>query len=138
MPPAPQQPAADLLQRIPLSALTVLDVGCGQGELGIAFKRSSPAARVMGIERNAELAAIAATHLDEVAVMDPEAGDPPFSVPEGYDCIIYSFALAHMRDPFAVIRRHAELLHPDGTMLMCVPNVEHWSFVERLLRGTFD
>jgi len=138
MPPAPQQPAADLLQRIPLSALTVLDVGCGQGELGVAFKRFSPASRVMGIERNAELAAIAATYLDDVAVMDPEAGDPPFSVPEGYDCIIYSSALAHMREPFQAIRRHAELLHPDGTMLICVPNVEHWSFVERLLRGSFD
>lgn len=138
MPPAPQPPAADLLQRIPLSAMTVLDVGCGQGELGAAFKRYSPAARVMGIERDPELAVIAAIHLDDVAVMDPEAGDPPFGVPEGYDCIIYSSSLAHMRDPFATIRRHAELLHPDGVMLMCVPNVEHWSFAERLLRGTFD
>jgi SAM-dependent methyltransferase len=138
MPPAPQPPAADLLQRIPLSAMTVLDVGCGQGELGAAFKRYSPAARVMGIEQDPELAAIAAIHLDDVAVMDPDASDPPFEAPEGYDCIIYSSSLAHMRDPFATIRRHAELLHPDGVMLMCVPNVEHWSFVERLLRGTFD
>ena len=138
MPPAPQPPAADLLQRIPLSALTILDVGCGQGELGAAFKRFSPAARVMGIERDPELAAVAAMHLDQVAVMDPEAGDPPFDVPEGYDCIVYGSSLAHMRDPFGVIRRHAELLHPDGAMLMCVPNVEHWSFVDRLLRGTFD
>lgn len=118
--------------------MTVLDVGCGQGELGAAFKRFSPGARVMGIEQDPELAAIAATQLDDVAVADPEAGDPPFDVPEGYDCIVYSAALAHMRDPFAVLRRHADLLHPDGVMLMCVPNVEHWSFVDRLLRGTFD
>ena len=137
-PPAPNPPAGDLLQRIPLSALTVLDVGCGQGELGVAFKRFSPAARVMGIEQNSELAAIAATQLDEVAVMDPEADDLPFDVPGGYDCIVYSAALAHMRDPFATLRRHAEQLHPDGIMLICVPNVEHWSFVERLLRGTWD
>ena len=136
--PGPNQPAADLLQRIPLSALRVLDVGCGQGELGVAFKRLSPATRVMGIEQNSERAAIAATLLDEVAVMDAEAADPPFDVPEGYDCIVYSSALAHMRDPFATLRRHADLLHPDGVMLICVPNVEHWSFVDRLLRGTWD
>lgn len=138
MPPAPQQPAQDLLQRIPLSSRSVLDVGCGQGELGAAFKRFSPAARVYGIETNPELADLARAHLDEVATIDPETDDPPFAVPEGYDCIIYSAALAHMRDPFGVVGRHAELLHPDGVMLICVPNVEHWSFVERLLRGTFD
>ncbi len=136
--PAPQPPAADLLQRIPLSARTILDVGCGQGELGTAFKQYSPATRIFGIEQDKERAAIAAIHLDEVAVMDPEAADPPFAVPGGYDCIVYSTSLAHMREPFAVLRRHAELLHPDGVMLICVPNIEHWSFAERLLRGTWD
>ena len=25
-----------------------------------------------------------------------------------------------------------------GTVLICIPNVDHWSFAERLLRGTFD
>jgi SAM-dependent methyltransferase len=138
MPPAPRPPAADLLQRIPLWARTILDVGCGQGELGAAFKRYSPAARVLGIEEDPEHAAIAKTYLDEVEVMDPEAGDPPFDVPGGYDCIVYAASLAHMRDPFATIRRHAELLHADGVMLLCVPNVEHWSFLDQLLRGTWD
>ena len=138
MPPPPHPPAADLLQRIPLSARTILEVGCGQGELGAAFKRFSPTARILGMESNPERAAVAAAYLDEVAVMDPESGDPPFDVPGGYDCIVYASSLAHMRDPFATLRRHAELLHADGIMLICVPNIEHWTFAERLLRGTWD
>ena len=31
-----------------------------------------------------------------------------------------------------------DALAPDGTMLICVPNVEHWSFLARLLRGDWD
>ena len=138
MPPAANPPAADLLARIPLSSRTILDVGCGQGGLAEAFRRRSPNARIYGIESDPEAAAIAATHMDEVAVLPVDAEDLPFDVPGGYDCIVYSFSLPHMADPFAVIRRHADLLQPDGVMLMCVPNIEHWSFVERVLRGTWD
>lgn len=138
MQPTPHLPAADLLQRIPLSSRSILEVGCGEGELGAAFKHYSPSCRVVGIERDPELAAIAKTHLDEVVVMDPDSDTLPPSIPGGYDCIVYAASLAHMRDPFAVIRRHKDLLHIDGIMLICVPNVEHWSFTERLLRGTWD
>lgn len=137
MPPA-NPPASDLLQRIPLSARTILDVGCGQGELSAAFKRLSPTTRILGIERDPHAAVIAAQHLDEVAVMDEETPDIPFEVPGGFDCIVISAALPHMQDPFATIRRYAERLGPDGVMVLCVPNIEHWSFIERVLRGTWD
>ena len=138
MPHAVPLPSVDLLQRIPLSARTILDVGCGQGEFGAAFKRLSPRTRVFGLTDDPIAATLAAEHLHAVAVLDPETAAVPFDVPGGYDCILYSAVLPHWRDPFAVIRRHAELLAPDGMMLLCVPNIEHWSFTERLLRGTWD
>ena len=138
MPQASHPPAADLLARIPLSARTILDVGCGQGELAAAFKQRSPNTRIYGIESNAEAAAIAAAHVDEVAVLPVDAPDLPFDVPGGFDCIVYASSLPHIDDPFGTIHRHAQLLNPDGVMLMCVPNIEHWSFAERLLRGTWD
>jgi len=139
MPPASNPPAADLLARIPLSARTILDIGCGQGELAAAFKRRSPNTRIYGLESSPDAAAIAATHLDAVAVLPVDTSDLPFDVPNGgYDCIVYASSLPHMADPFGTIRRHAALLHPDGIMLICVPNIEHWSFAERLLRGTWD
>src|ERR1019366_2615137 len=61
-----------------------------------------------------------------------------FDVPEGIDCIVYGDILEHMRDPWAVLRAHAEVLAPGGVILICMPNVEHWSFAERLLRGTWN
>lgn len=138
MPPAANLPASDLLQRIPLSAQVILDVGCGTGDLGAAFKRLGPKARVIGIEQDPEAAAVASGRLDEVAILDVDSTELPFDLPNGLDCIIYSAALAHMRDPWHIIREHAKSLNANGVMLICVPNIEHWSFAEQLLRGGWD
>jgi SAM-dependent methyltransferase len=138
MPSEPLAPVTDFLQRIPLSARSILDVACGRGDLLAAYRLMNPTARLMGIETDPTLANLAKQHLTDVAVVDVEADPMPFDVPGGLDCIIYSTSLEHMRDPWALLRRHAELLTPDGMMLICLPNMEHWSFAERLLRGNWD
>jgi SAM-dependent methyltransferase len=128
----------DLLDRIPLDASVVLDVGCGTGALGAAYRRLNPRARILGLEADPAVAAIAAQRLDEVAVGDVDAGTLPFAPKDGIDCIIYGDVLQHMKDPWTVLARHARALNDEGTILICVPNVEHWLFVERLLRGTWE
>jgi len=137
MPPVPEQPDSDILERIPLGARVVLEIGCGTGALAAAYRRFNPGARLLGIDKDAEAAAIAARRLDQVAVVDVEQHPLPFP-DRPIDCIIYSDVLEHLRDPWAVIRHHVEALSPDGVLLICVPNVEHWSFAERLLRGNWD
>ena len=127
----------DLLDRIPLDAVNVLDVGCGAGALGLEFKRRNPRTRYFGIETDLDAAAIARGRLDAVATGSVEDEPYPFGDTR-FDCIIYGDVLEHLVDPWMVIRRHAERLSDDGVMLICMPNAEHWSFVERLLRGTFD
>jgi SAM-dependent methyltransferase len=129
---------ADVLPRIPMSAHTILDVGCGTGELAAAFRRINPKARLLGIEIDPLAAALAAPHLDQVSISDVEAGPLPFDIPNGIDCIIYNDVLQHLHDPWAVIRRHAEALSPDGVMLICVPNTEYWRLTEARLRGIRD
>lgn len=131
----------DLLDRIPLDARVVLDVGCRMGALGAEYKRRNPAARYLGIELDPEAAHIAAGRIDQVAVCDVEADPLPFAeLADGQpvDCVIYGDVLEHLRDPWSVLERHAQALSDTGTVLICMPNVEHWSFVERLLRGTWD
>jgi SAM-dependent methyltransferase len=128
----------DLLERIPVHARTVLHVGCGTGALGAAFKRYNPKARLLGIEPDPSNARIAAGRLDEVVVADVESEIFPFDVPDGIDCLIYDDSLAHVRDPWAMLRRHVQELAPDGAVLASMPNVEHWSLVARLLQGRWD
>ncbi len=128
----------DLLDRIPLDARVVLDVGCGTGALGAAYRRLNPRARVLGLERDADAAAIAAQRLDDVAVGDIETGPLPFAPEGGIDCIIYGDVLEHLKTPWEVLARHARSLNDAGTILICVPNVEHWLFAARLLLGDWD
>ncbi len=134
----PDVPNPDLLDRIPLDADIVLDVGCHKGVLGAAYRLRNPRARVLGVEVAPSAARVAATRLHEVACIDVETDPLPFEVPGGYDCIIYGDVLEHLRDPWRVMREHAALLSPRGVMLICVPNAAHWSVPLRLLNGSFD
>jgi SAM-dependent methyltransferase len=127
--------ASDLVPRIPLSARTILDVGCGEGALMAAYRPLNPRARLLGIEPDAAMATTAARHLDQVASADAETGPLPFALPDGIDCIIYNGVLEHLRHPWTLIRRHAEALNPDGVILICVPNIDYWRMTERQLRG---
>jgi 2-polyprenyl-3-methyl-5-hydroxy-6-metoxy-1,4-benzoquinol methylase len=128
----------DLLNKIPLSCRTVLDVGCAQGALAAAYLRRNPNARVLGIDSDPQSAAEAARRMSEVACVDVEANPMPFAVPDGIDCIIYGDILEHLRDPWTLLKTHAALLTPGGTVLVCMPNIEHWAFAYKLLNGTFD
>jgi SAM-dependent methyltransferase len=130
-------PISDLSRLIPLSARVVLDIGCGDGVLGQTYRRLNPNARLLGIDIDPAMVAAAHQHYDECVVADAQAEALPFATPDGIDCIIYSAVLEHLADPFAMLTRHAASLSPDGMMLICVSNVEHWSLTERLLRGAF-
>jgi SAM-dependent methyltransferase len=137
MPDYPDAANQDLLDRIPLTARVVLDVGCAAGALGAEYLRRNPRATVLGIDSDPDAAARAAERLDAVATVDVERDPLPFDDITSLDCVVYGDVLEHLRDPWAVVRRHAEVLSEDGTMVFCIPNVEHWVFVERLLRGTW-
>ena len=128
----------DLLERIPLDTSIVLDVGCGTGSLVSAYRRLNPRARLLGVDKDPAAAAIAAQRFDEVAVVDVERNPLPFVLDRPIDCLIYADVLEYLDDPWRVLRRHQEALSDEGSMLIRVPNVEHWSIAERLLRGTWQ
>jgi SAM-dependent methyltransferase len=138
MTPYRDLPNPDLLERLPLTARTVLDVGCGTGSLGALYRRLNPRARLLGIDKELTVAEIAAERLDEVVVGDVEIDPLPFKLDAPLDCIVYGDVLEHLREPWTLLREHGDALSREGTMLICVPNIEHWSFAARLLRGNWD
>lgn len=126
-----------LLRAVPAEAVSILEVGCAEGRLGGALKRQRPDRRVYGIEREQVPAREAATNLDRVFELDVEREAP--DLPAGtFDCILFGDVLEHLRDPLGAIRRLLPLLRADGTVLCCVPNVQHVSVVSALLRGDFQ
>ena len=125
---------ADLLRHIPLTARVILDVGCGAATLAAAYRRLNPRARIFGIESDPVAAAIAAPHLDGIARPDV-MGKLPFDIQEGVDCILYRDVLEQAADPWSLLATQAGLLNEDGTILICLPNLDHWRHAERALRG---
>jgi SAM-dependent methyltransferase len=127
----------DLLRLLPPDARVVVEVGCGAGALAARYRTVNPHGRYLGVEMNPGAAARAAGRLDRVAVGDAEALDlAELGVAPGeVDCLVYGDVLEHLRDPWALLRRHAAALRPGGEVLACIPNVQHWTLLVRLLRG---
>jgi SAM-dependent methyltransferase len=128
----------DLLEKIPLAAKIIVDTGCAAGAVGAAYLRRNPAAQYFGIDLDPAAAKLAAARLSRVFVGDVEALPMPFNAPDGVDCLVYGDVLEHLVDPWALLKAQVEHLRPAGTVVVCMPNVEHWSVALRLLNGKFD
>jgi methionine biosynthesis protein MetW len=126
----------DLVDLVPLSASSVLDVGCGPGQLGAELKARG-IGRVVGIELNPEVSRLAVERLDEVLTVDVEANELPFADGE-FDCIIYGDVLEHLVDPWAVLRAHRRLAAAGATVLVSTPNIGYWRVIVDLLRGRWE
>src|SRR3954451_19616620 len=122
----------EILAHVAAGARRVLDLGCATGATGAALKQRQTA-HVTGIELQPAYAEEARTRLDEVITGDVEHAQPPGT----YDTLIAADILEHLRDPWTTLRRYAQLLEPDGTAVISLPNVGHWSTYANLARGTW-
>ena len=125
----------------------VIDIGCGpRGVLELMAARVGPSGRVVGLEQNAEHAALAeafarAKGLETVTIMQGDV--------LGNDLPKSSFALAHERtvlvnvpDPEAALRAMVELVRPGGVVVcqdpdqsarVCDPPHPAWDRLTELL-----
>ena len=124
----------ELLERIPLTARRVLDIGCGGGRLGESLKARQPV-HVTGVDMVETAANAARTRLDEVFVGDIERIDFPSG---SFDAVICGDVLEHLRDPSAfLLHRLRGWLKPDGVLITSIPNVRHLSVIQALLAGNW-
>ena len=127
----------ELLASIPLTAKSVLEIGCGAGALGHVYKKSNPLATYVGVEYVKQAADSASQVLNHVLCGDVE--DIDLNIPKvnnkPYDCIVYGDVLEHLKNPWDCLSRHLHLLSDNGVVVACIPNVQHWSVLANLLNG---
>lgn len=122
----------DIRAFVPADARRVLDVGCGAGTMGARLKELT-GAEVAGIEVFEEAARVAEERLDAVHRINLQATiELPY--PDGYfDAMTFGDVLEHMQDPHGVLRQLRRWLADDGTIVISVPNLKHWSVIGELL-----
>ncbi len=125
----------DLVRELPRPLGRVLDVGCGEGEVG-RLLRAEGALSVTGVELNERAAGRAQLVLDEVHVGAVEDVLPALS--GSWDTICCYDVLEHLVDPAGVLEALRRLAAPEGRLHVSVPNARHISLLADLvLRGTF-
>jgi trans-aconitate methyltransferase len=87
---------------------TILDLGCGDGEL--TEKIAAAGARVVGIDGSAALLGVARRRGLDVARMDGQR----LSLKPGFDAVFSNAALHWMKQPIAVVEGVANCLKPRG------------------------
>lgn len=108
----------------------VLDIGPGSGIMGTLLSERGVSYRC-AVEVDADARAHVAPIYSQV-----EEDLTPFLQQE-FDLILLMDVLEHMADPFGFFAQVSSLLSDNGSMLISVPNVAHWSVRFPLLFGYF-
>lgn len=138
-----QTPAYDivneeLLSLIPAKSRRVVDVGCMVGSLARATRQRFPHVHYTGLDINADYALQAAKHCNEAFQCDIESiGDGLWDKLFPSDCWIFGDCLEHLVDPWRVLTRLSQAIDKDGSLLICIPNAQHWSVQRCLTAGQF-
>ena len=108
----------------------VLDVGCGGGHMLHELLRQFPNATASGIDRSAEMVALAKKRNKR----DVVTGRATFTVADAIKAmpfgsntfdIVYSYALAEfLEDPEPLVRNMHRVLKPGGLLAVCIRNQE--------------
>lgn len=124
---------SEMLRLIPDDVRTLLDIGGGTGNFGLAFMRERGGQATL-LEQSPQIAAVAR----QKGLTVLEGNFHNITVPDQYDCVSFLDVLEHIPDPLAALIKARQALKPGGRVLLSVPNIGHWSVVWDLLEGRFD
>lgn len=110
---------------------SILECGCGFGELGKQIKNSWDC-KITGLELNPKADKFLQPVYDRFFITDIEAFDITALNAE-YDCIIYADILEHLRDTKAILKKHLQCLKPGGQVIISIPNIRNLKIIADLL-----
>ncbi|MDQ1737202.1 MAG: hypothetical protein QOH56_3453 [Pseudonocardiales bacterium] len=121
----------DLLRGVPKGR--VLDLGCSGGRLSEKIRAAGH--HVTGLD-GMDIPGVR-DRVDQFFLGDLEAGIPA-EVGSGFDVVIAADVIEHVRNPTRLLRQMADVLGPDGQLIISTPNFGHWYSRGRVALGAFD
>lgn len=123
-----------LLDMLGTDAGRVLDCGCGPGDNAAILSRAGW--QVTGITIDPTERDAASPFCAAIVVADLDDGLPE-GVGSGFDAILFSHVLEHLKRPAALLREARDRLGPDGVIAVALPNVLHYRQRASFLKGNF-
>ncbi len=111
----------------------ILDLGCSSGQL--AERLQEMGHHVVGVDRHDFPAAT--ERMSAFYKADLTEGIPP-EVGTGFDLVLMADVLEHLGKPEALLEECKDVLNPEGSVMLCVPNIGHWYPRSRATLGMFD
>ena len=126
-------PRDEMIDFLPPTARSALDVGCSSGAFGHELRKRSGINRLIGVEPNKEAAEVARRVYDEVIVGPFPDEQRQLPTGERYDAIFFNDVLEHMQQPEVALAAAAGLLSPNGVVIASIPNIRHVSVLGQLI-----
>lgn len=114
---------------------TILETGCSTGFLSKLIAANG--ARVVGVEIDKEAAEMAKQNCQRVLSCNLNSPEWVREIDERFDLVTYGDVLEHLTNPLEVLCQTRQLLKPGGRVLICLPNIAHWTIRAKLLGGNF-
>ena len=128
---------AEVIKEISWKGKTVLDAGCGTGELSYLIAKKG-AKHVLGIDYSNEAIGVAQSSYHEKN-LSFECTDITRLKGKKFDVITTLGTLEHVDDPLAVLKKLKSMLNPGGSLIVTCPNwVNPRGYMLQMLAQLFD
>lgn len=129
---------ADLMSLIPEGTRHIVDIGGAHADLARAYCEMSPDTVVSGLDAESKGDAEALNSAGAVANGGIETmSEEQLAALASGDCWVLGNNIEKMRDPWATMKRLRAVVEPGASVLVCVPNAQHWSVQWQLISGNF-
>jgi SAM-dependent methyltransferase len=124
-----------VFNKVPASAVKILDVGCGTGIMGKVLKEQKKDRFVHGVTYSDKEYHTAIKFLDKISVLDINNETPDLNMK--FNCIIFSHILEHTYEPEKILKGYSEFLDDDGLVIVALPNVLQYKQRSEFIKGNF-
>lgn len=121
----------EMLKYLPMSATTMLDIGCGEGSFGKSVAQAR-AVEVWGIDFDQQSIDIAKDVLHKTYCGDVQQLIQ--ELPDGYfDGIYFNDLLEHLIDPYTLLEQIKPKLSSSGMVIASIPNLRYFRVLAQII-----
>ena len=119
----------DLLKFIPKNISNLIEVGCSYGGLAREYKKINPECKYIGVDIDNSYLREAKKYCDEVICINIDyAEDDFYKNYKDFECWIFGDTLEHTKDPWKILKKIRNIIPKSGSIIACIPNIQHWSY----------